>query len=140
MAETLALVGVVSSVIQLLDFSSKCVSKTIELCHSGASILGEYAAIQNAAERLLTLRKQVEAEAINRVDTSLLELCDAVEHAGAELSGALAKIKIRGKNTRWKTMRSAIRSVWSRQEVHDLERRLSNLRDEINLHISVKVR
>jgi hypothetical protein len=70
----------------------------------------------------------------------LQELCIAIAHASADLLGALAKLKVQGNKTKWKTMRKAIRSVWSKEKVHDLEHRLSSFRDELNLHITVKIR
>lgn len=139
-AEALAVVGSVSAVVQLVAFSSKCISKGVELYRSGDGILDENAAVELAANHLTTLRVQVEAEAARLSDAVLQEFCRAVANTSSELLKALEKLKIQGNNTKWKTLRKAIKSVWSKEEILDLEHRLSSFRSELNLHITISTK
>ena len=135
-AEALAVIGSVSAVVQLVDFSSKCISKGVELYRSGDGILDANAAIELAVNHLTTLRVQVEDEAVRL----LQNLCSTVSGASSDLLGALAKVRTRGDKTKWKTLRKVIRSVWSKEENLDLEHRLCSLRSELNLHITIRTR
>jgi hypothetical protein len=71
-------------------------------------------------------------------DASLQELCKAVAKASSDLLAALAKLKVRGNKTKWESTRKALRSIWSNEEIRDLEHRLSCFREELNLHITVR--
>ena len=140
MAEAVALIGFISSIVQLVDFCSKCVSKTVELHHSGNGILDENASIERAADHIASLQAEVEAGAVRSPDPSLHDLCRAIAKASSDLSAALAKLKVQGNKTKWKSLRKALRSVWSKEEIRNLEHRLANFREELNLHITVKTR
>ncbi|KUJ20519.1 uncharacterized protein LY89DRAFT_682244 [Mollisia scopiformis] len=140
MAEALAVIGSVSAVVQLIDFSGKCISKGVELYRSGDGILDENAAIELAANHLTTLRVQVEDRAVRLNDAELQNLCSAIASASSDLSEVLAEVRMQGNKTKWKTLRKAIRSVWSKDKILDLEHRLCSFRSELNLHITLRAK
>lgn len=140
MAEALVAIGYISSIVQLVDICGKCVSKSVEVYQSSSGILDENAAVECAVKHIESLRGEVEAGAVSAPDRSLQELCRAVSRAGADLLEALAKLKVQGNKTRWKSIRKALKSVWSKEEIRDLEHRLSSFREELNLHITVRTR
>lgn len=47
------------------------------------------------------------------------------------------KVKVKGKQHKLKSMRKALQSVWSKEEIEKLERRLTRFREELNLHVTV---
>jgi hypothetical protein len=52
----------------------------------------------------------------------------------------LEKLKVKGVNSRFKTFRKALRSVWSEEKIQEVERRLAMFRDTINLRVLVNFR
>lgn len=138
--ELIVAVGLVSSVVQLVEFSSSLISKTVEIYRSSDEILDENNAIKLAADHLVLLKDEVEGAASSAGDIALQNLCKAVTGAASELHAALQKLKVQGSKGKWKSMRKALRSVWSKEEVQGLERRLASFREELNLHILVKIR
>ncbi|KAF2267333.1 hypothetical protein CC78DRAFT_566278 [Lojkania enalia] len=138
--EVFATIGTISSLVQLVDFSSKCIAKSVRLYQAESGVLDENAAIECALNHLVSLKNELEIPSAVATDRLLQELCIAVTETTSELVHALEKLKVRGENTRWETMRKAIRSVWSKDKVRELEGRLDSFRSELNLHVSVRTR
>jgi hypothetical protein len=57
-----------------------------------------------------------------------------------DFSSKLISKTAEGGKSKWKSFRKALRSVWSKEKVLEIERRLSTFRDEINLRIVVDLR
>ena len=73
-------------------------------------------------------------------DPALHDLCNSVTSTTEDLLGVLNKLKVEGPKSKWTSLRKAIRIVWSKEQIQDLERRLAEFRDELNLHIVVRLR
>ena len=73
-------------------------------------------------------------------DTALRELCQSCNVVAKKLLSALNKVKVQGKQQKWKSFRKALRSVWSKEDIASLEQRLARLRDELNLRVVVDLR
>jgi len=72
----------------------------------------------------------------------LAVLCVSCGEVADELLTGLARLKrssTRGAG-KAKSVRLALRSMWSKDKIAGIERRLSGFRDEINLHIVVEIR
>jgi hypothetical protein len=52
----------------------------------------------------------------------------------------LDKLTIKGHRTRWKIIKLALAKEWKNGTLKELERRLSGLRDEMHLHVTVALR
>ena len=138
--EAWAIVQCVGSVVQLLDFSAKCISKTNEIYQSANDALESNVAIEAAASHLKQLATEVDVAVTTIGDPTLHELCANVTKTCGELFDALEKLKVTESKTKWKSLRKAVRSVWSEGKVAHLEHRLDNFRAELNLHITVRLR
>jgi len=73
-------------------------------------------------------------------DPALEKLCDCCNDVAKELLEALGKLKVDGKKGKWSSVRKALRSVWSKEEIDGIQKRLESFRDEMNLHIVVDLR
>ena len=73
-------------------------------------------------------------------DKALESLCLSCNTVADELLAALNKLKAKGKHQKWESIRKAIGSIRSKEDIEQLERRLSILREEINLRIVVNLR
>ncbi|KAI0198261.1 hypothetical protein F4808DRAFT_436426 [Astrocystis sublimbata] len=138
--EALATVQTISNIVQLIEVGRKCLSKGVELYRSNDGVLDDNAAIKDAATYLATLSDAVRSAACSTADESLRSICTKVAEAAAELLGVLDRLKVEGTRTKWKSMRKAIKSVWSREKVQELDARLARFREELNLHVCVETR
>jgi hypothetical protein len=138
--EAWAVIGTVSSVVQLIDFTGELLTKSVQIYRSSDGALHENSAIQLATDHLLLLQREVEHRASSTADTALQSLCKAVTSAAADLLAALEKLKVYGSPGKWKSIRKGLQSVWDKEEVRRLEHRLATFREELNLHVVVKIR
>jgi hypothetical protein len=139
--EPLVAISLVGNIVQFVDFSSKLVSKTVEGYRSADGAFVDNANVETVTDDLVALNERVNSNAtLGVLNPALISLCSSCNDVAKELLGALAKLKVQGDKSKWKSFRKALRSVWSKEEILGIERRLSSFRDEINLHIVVELR
>ena len=138
--DAFATIQIVSSIIQLVDFGTKCVSKSVELYSSADGVLVENATIEKAATHLTNLNEKVKDAQLSKSDQALQDLCKDVAQVSSELLDVLDGLKVKGTKTKWKSLRKAIKSVWGKEKVKELEEMLAGFRDTLNLHICVEMR
>jgi hypothetical protein len=73
-------------------------------------------------------------------DDALKRLCESCKSTADELLAALDKVKVNGKQDRRKSIRKALRSVWSKERICELVGRLEKFREKLNLHVIVDLR
>jgi len=138
--EVLAAVGLVGNIVQFIDFSGKLLAKSAELYRSGECALAENIDFETATNDLVLLSKKLKDGATVTGDKAFESLCLSCNTVADELLAALNKLKVKGKHQKWESMRKAIGSIRSKEDIEQLERRLSILREEINLRIVVNLR
>jgi cysteinyl-tRNA synthetase len=138
--DPLTIIGLVGNIVQFVDFSGKLISKSTELYQSSEGALAENINTETVTNHLVLLNNKLKNAATSTSDSALERLCKSCGTAADELLAALDNVKVKGKQTKWKSMRKALRSVWSKEEIKELERRLARLREELNLHVTVDLR
>lgn len=138
--ETLAIIGLVGNIVQFVDFTGKLISKSTELYRSSEGVLAENIDSETATNHLVLLNSKLQNAATTAADSALESLCKSCGTAADELLAALDKVKVKGKQDKWKSIQKALRSVWSKEEIEGLERRLARLKEELNLHVVVGLR
>lgn len=138
--EPLAIVSLVGNILQFVDFSSKLISKSTELYRSSDGALAENIDIETVIKDLLLLNSKLKNTTAATGDDALEKLCTSCGTAADELLVALDKVKVKGKPDKWKSIRKALRTIWSKEEIEGLDRRLGMLKDELNLRVVVGLR
>ena len=138
--ETPAIIGLVGNIVQFVDFSGKLISKSAELYRSSEGALAENSDIETAVNHLVLLNNKLKDTAITTGDSALQSLCKSCGTTADQLLAVLDKVKVKGKQDKWKSIRKALRSVWSKEEIEELGRRLERFRKELNLHVTVDLR
>jgi tetratricopeptide (TPR) repeat protein len=138
--ETLAVIGLVGNIVQFVDFSGKLVSKSAELYRSSEGALAENSDIETAINHLVLINNKLKDAATTTGDSALQSLCKSCGTTADQLLAVLDKVKVKGKQDKWKSIRKALRSVWSKEEIEELGRRLERFRGELNLHLTVDIR
>jgi hypothetical protein len=138
--ETLAVISLVGNVVQFVDFSCKLVAKSTELYRSSEGALAENIDTETATNHLVLLSNKIKDAATIASDDALRRICESCKSIADELLATLNKVKVNGKQERWKSIRKALRSVWSKEQIRELEGRLARFRQELNLHVIVDLR
>lgn len=138
--ETLPIGGLAGNVVQFIDFSGKLIAKSTELYRSSEGALAENIDAERAANDLLLLNNRIQDASSTVSDDALKRLCESCKSTADELLAALNKVKVNGKQDGWKSVRKALRSVWSKEKIRELEGRLTRLRAELDLHTMVNLR
>jgi hypothetical protein len=137
--ETLAAIGLVGNIVQFIDFGSKLVAKSVQLYQSSDGALAENVDTETATNHLVLLNNKLR-DANRTSDVELENLCKSCSTVADELIRALGELKVQGGQKRWKSMRKAIRTVWSKDKIQGIEKRLANFREVLSLHIIVDLR
>jgi hypothetical protein len=135
-----------AALFQFIDFTAKIVSKGNHLFQSASGILPENESIESAAIRLRDLagplQPQTPAVGGYTEDGALKALCGECVNIASQLLDQLDKLKVPGNCNcrRWKSFRQALKSVWSKDTVDGLNKRLKGLDEQLRTHILLLLR
>lgn len=138
--DPLSVVGLVGNIVQFVDFTGKLISTSVFLYHSGKGALPENTDIETATKHLVLLNTKLKDAATSTGSRELQRLCTSCGDVADELLAALDKVKVKDEPGKWKSVQKALRSVWSKDDIEGLEKRLARFREELNLHIVVEIR
>ena len=140
--ESLAIVSLIGNTMQFLDFGTKLVSKSAQLYHSNKDALAEVADAEGATLHLQFLNNEMKAAATQTGDNTLAEICKSCGTVADELLTALEKVKVKSKDkhSRRESIAVALRTIWSKEELSQLEKRLFMFREQLNLHVTLHLR
>jgi hypothetical protein len=138
--EVLAAVGLAGNIVQFIDFSGKLLANSTQLYRSGEYALAENVHFETVTNDLVLLNNKLKDGAIVTREKELERLCLSCNAVADELLTVLNKLKVIGKQQKWESIRKAIRSVRSKEDIEQLERRLAMFREELNLRVVVDLR
>jgi hypothetical protein len=142
--DPLSALSIAASVIQFLDFGSKIVSKGVHLYKSSDGTLSEHVEIEMAANRLREMSENFKKSARYRQQSPCSEnrseldtICDSCAIVSEELIAKLNELKVPygHRHRKWKSFRQALKTVWSREEVDNIAKRLAGFRSELEIHL-----
>jgi hypothetical protein len=148
MLEPLIALGAVANVTQFIGLAIKIFAKSRRIYHSADGSLVEYDDLERVTGDVSTLsRKLQESLAMTATSNSLTvdeealcNLCKGCVDVSQELATALENLKSQGKPGRFRSFRQALKSIWSKDYIENLERRMKTYREELNLRIVVGLR
>lgn len=136
--DPLTIIGLVSSIVQFVDFGFKVVSKTVEIYQSG-NMDEEVANIDSATRDFNLILANLTAVPVSS-DKALNEICESCKISATKLKKALDKLQVNGKKHVWRSLRTALQTIWDRKEIEELEKQLGMFRSQLNLRITVDLR
>ena len=139
--DPLTAIVLVGNIVQFVDFGLKIFSKARQVHKSSTGTLPEEVDIERIAADLIELTTSLQAaESLALGDTALENLCVACNEVANELLTVLGKLNASGTPTKWKSVRKALRSIWSKEKMRELEKRLACFRAELTFRIVVDLR
>jgi predicted RNase H-like nuclease (RuvC/YqgF family) len=149
--DPMSALSVATAVVQFVDFGSKLLEKASDIysSHSDKSREEVDSDLLTQDLRFLVTRLRENARskvstALTKEETVLEELRERCESIGKELVDSFSIANQRARNRKdgkigraWLSFSLAVRLMWKREDIDELRKRLSSLRDQLHLHISV---
>jgi len=139
--------GIASSIVQLVSFTSDLISKGNEIYKSVDGALSENLELETIAASLQELSSELPFTFFNnpkrqlsKTEKQMQDLCQGCRILSTQLLDAVKSLKISGSSTRWKGFRQALLIVWQEPKIIALETRLERYRQQLDtvLLISLK--
>ena len=142
MLDPLTALGVVSSVIQIVDFGCKLVSETQEIYQSASGATRKHVTSLEITEDINILYKDLLGQnqsfpKLSPDDIALEKLVDSCSREAEELIKLLGKLKVPSDATQWESFKKAIKSKRKQGEVKDIETRLLKIQKQINSRLQM---
>ncbi|KAH7418606.1 hypothetical protein BKA64DRAFT_635725 [Cadophora sp. MPI-SDFR-AT-0126] len=141
--DPLSALSVAGTIIQFVDFGTRVLSSGMELYRSTKGSLNVSEELELVTGDLQAVLMKLRANAgpvasippvpqssaeIDEHRDSFLEICNNATSIAGELLHKLNGLKVKdGKHCVWQTLRAAVKTAWSKDEISELKERLSNL-------------
>ncbi|KAF4632438.1 hypothetical protein G7Y89_g5698 [Cudoniella acicularis] len=141
--EALAVLGVASNILQVIDFSSKLVIAATEI-HKARTTL-QHADLQSAATDLKSLNSKLTTSlnssgALTEENTELHQLANESILIADELVLLLDSVNAGPNPGRLESFRKATKTAWKRNKIEASAKRLESIREQIQFRILVQIK
>ena len=139
--DPVAALGLAGNIVQFVDFSCKVLQDTKSLYKSTTGVSAENDVLEVICHDLTDLDNALAApSAPGAIPDSMRRLASMCRVVAAELLGILDKIRVRKPSQKWKSFVQALRSVWKKEQIEDLLKRMERLRNEIQYRLQWMLR
>jgi hypothetical protein len=146
--EPIAALSLASNIIQVVNFSASIVSKSSELYKSYNGRLVQHMDIAATSSDLNRLTTKLSAAiappsvptVLSEDELALHTLCKGAIDVSQELQDGLNKLQVNGAPSKWKSVRKALKSIWSNERISELQSRLALYRDELDTRILISMK
>jgi hypothetical protein len=133
---------------QFVDYTSLMISGSTEICKSSDGELIDHNHLEGVANRLLVLSNDIQIpngvsslnQAVSVDQQELTELCEECGSISGQLLSALIMLQFHGRKEKWPSVRHALRSIWSQEQIDTLQKRLDNFRHRLTVDILLSLR
>ncbi|KAF2707106.1 hypothetical protein K504DRAFT_410991 [Pleomassaria siparia CBS 279.74] len=155
MAKPIPAVGLAASIIQLIDFSVKILSKDHKIYQpTDGEVIVNHTLLSTIAQNLFRLSMNIDQNDLKKLNTDpkrpklsdaaehLLKLSDETKALTATLIDAVLQAQARGSysDPKWQTGREALLMVWKKKEITGLKKKLKNVRKEVDTALMIALR
>jgi len=148
--DPLTALSLAGNIVQLVDFSTAILLRTKCIYESQSGLLSPHKELDfvtsdlaSTCDLITTSFSPLTEEGLSPNDRALRELCGVCQSLIVELRNKLDTLKITGSNgkpTIWESFNTAVRSVWTGPELDVLVRRLTSIKEQVQLRIMVGYR
>ena len=138
MMDPVAALGLAANIVAFIDFSWKLLYEIKDLHDSSTGTLLENDTLERISNDLMSLNDDLTApSAINAIPAPVRSLASQCKDVTIKLLDVLDDLKVRGSHRKWKSFVQALRSVWKKEEIEGLMKRLERLRSEMLFRLQV---
>ena len=143
--ESLTEASLVGTIVQFIDFSLEVVSKGSELLKFADGRLTQHTDIVVVGDELKRLATKLSISAtppgsfvvLNEDETALALLCNGCWDVAQQLRAAIDALQWTGHSKKWKSLRVALKTIWSKEKLAALQQRLIEYRSQLDTDILV---
>ena len=139
--DPVAALGLAGNIVQFVDFSCKVLQDTKSLYKSTTGASAENDVLEVICRDLIHLDNALTVpSAPEAIPDSMRSLASMCREVAGELLGILDKIRVHEPRQKWKSFVQALRSVWKREQIEDLLKRMERLRNETQYRLQLMLR
>jgi len=133
-------ISLAASIIQIIDISSRVVTKSIDIYRSSDGQLIEHHEIDHVTKALSNSAGRIDqliAKSTARTDAELEQeqLGAKCREIADELVEVLNRLNSSGRAGRWRSFRQALKATWKEDKIISLEKRLDRYRQQMIANI-----
>ena len=147
----LSALSVTASVAQFIQFASSLLDEGREIYNSVEGLPLRQVESFTTAKRLVELSERIKVSRqvdrpgvrdLPRDERALEAICDGCISVANELTSRLKGLKVQEAQRfrGFKSFRQALKNMWSKEAVDDIERRLNGFQRELDVHLLVSLR
>lgn len=141
MMDPVAALGLAGNIVQFIGFSCRVLQDTKNLYKSTTGASAENDVLEVIYRDFIDLDNALTApSALGAIPASIRSLASMCKEVAAELLGILDKIRVREPRQKWKSLIQALRSVWKKEQIEELLKRIERLRNEIKYRLQLMLR
>ena len=133
MADPFSALGLAGNILTFVQFTCDLISGAHDIYQSQSGASGQNAVLALVSRDVASLSGKITTEQGHSED--LRALVAESQRLASEVVDALEKLKVKGPKTRWASLKVALKDVWNRAEIEDLEQRLSKLQVQVTAHV-----
>ena len=144
--DPLSALSLAATLVQLVDFVSKIVSKGYHIYNATDRALPQDAALEYIVTDLQNLNARLKhhdrLSCATKDEQALEDLSTSCTVLANEVVSRLNRLKVAGdiKHRKWKSFRQALKSVWSKEELDFMATKLSEYRNQLEFHILLSLK
>jgi N-terminal domain on NACHT_NTPase and P-loop NTPases len=141
MIDPLAALGLAGNIVQFVDFSYNLLCESKALYDSRTGATADNVLIETIATDLSLLNARLTApSAPGAIPDPIRSLASQCKDVARDLLDVIDNIKVKGSHKRWKSFIQALRTVWKKEEIEALVRRMESLRSEMQFRLQIMMR
>jgi len=144
---SLAAIGLAGNIVQFIDFGAKVLSKANQIRKDGSTAENIHLDVvtKDLSRHIECLRsfietQQRETRVLPEDETAFYDICGGCLQVAHELETALKTLGSNGKVGKWKSYRQALKSIWGKSRVTELQNRLSLYSSQIDRSLLASIR
>jgi hypothetical protein len=132
--------GIVSAVVQLVDFGIKLVSEGKELYNSASGASKENLELEKITSDLSLMSQKLSLPAVpdqrlSKDEIELRRVAESCKEVANELLGALDSIKVDWTHQKWRSFRQALKSVMKKEKIQSIKVRLERIQQLVQFRL-----
>jgi hypothetical protein len=145
MADAAAAFGLAAGILQFLDFGTRFAKKALRIYQDGKRGTDELLQLQSTIEDLQCVANSLgptkNAGQVSLDDeASIWKLAEDCQQVATEVLSSLKKIRRPAASGKLDAVRTAFQITWNQDEIGSFRVRLSEFREQLNLHLLVSLR
>jgi hypothetical protein len=136
--DALTAIGLASSIVQFVDFTTKLFAKATELEQSLDGSDKESANLETTTEILGRLGESLSMtfESVSQEEKDILTLAEGCKEVVDELLDVLRKLKSHPKQNKWQNLRQALRYIWAHDRLEKMSKTVDQFRMQLGLSLN----